>query len=96
MRGKIYEQKGQEEKAKEHYEKFLYLQKDKDPCIAWVEDTKKRLIKRKIKYFSKYKKIRRNNAEEGTRTAGFFLTPLISAKYNLSRWKKKILSFLLV
>jgi len=41
--GKIYEQKGQNSKAIEHYEKFLDLWKDADPGIAEIEDTRKRL-----------------------------------------------------
>jgi len=41
--GKIFEQKGWEGKAIEHYEKFLDLWKDADPGIAEVEDAKKRL-----------------------------------------------------
>jgi tetratricopeptide (TPR) repeat protein/predicted Ser/Thr protein kinase len=41
--GKIYEQKGWEGKAIEHYEKFLSLWKDADPGIPEVDDTKKRL-----------------------------------------------------
>ena len=43
MLGKIYERKGWEGKAIEHYEKFLNLWKDADPGIAEVEDAKKRL-----------------------------------------------------
>jgi serine/threonine protein kinase/lipopolysaccharide biosynthesis regulator YciM len=43
MLGKIYEQKGWEGKAIEHYEKFLSLWKDADPGIAEFEDAKKRL-----------------------------------------------------
>jgi tetratricopeptide (TPR) repeat protein len=41
--GKIFEQKGWQGKAIEHYEKFLSLWKDADPGIAEVEDAKKRL-----------------------------------------------------
>ena len=40
---KLYEEKGWEGKAKEHYEKFLDLWKDADPGIAEVEDAKKQL-----------------------------------------------------
>ncbi len=40
---KLYEQKGWEGKAIDHYEKFLDLWKDADPGIAEVEDAKKRL-----------------------------------------------------
>jgi len=40
---KLYEQKGWEGKAIEHYERFLSLWKDADPGIAEVEDAKKRL-----------------------------------------------------
>jgi serine/threonine protein kinase/Tfp pilus assembly protein PilF len=43
MLGKIYEQKGQKEKAIENYKKFLDLWKDADPGIPEVEDAKKRL-----------------------------------------------------
>jgi tetratricopeptide (TPR) repeat protein len=43
MLGKIYEEKGWEGKAIEHYEKFLDLWKDADPGIAEVEDANKRL-----------------------------------------------------
>ena len=43
MLGKIYEQKGWEGKAIEHYEKFLDLWKDADPGIAEVDDARKRL-----------------------------------------------------
>jgi len=39
----LYEHKGWEGKAIEHYEKFLDLWKDADPGIAEVEDAKKRL-----------------------------------------------------
>jgi len=39
----LYEQKGWEGKAIEHYEKFLDLWKDADPGIAEVEDARKRL-----------------------------------------------------
>jgi len=41
--GKIYEQKGWEGKAIEHYEKSLVLWRDADPGIPKVEDAKKRL-----------------------------------------------------
>ena len=41
--GKIYERKGWEGKAIEHYEKFLDLWKNADPGISDVEDAKKRL-----------------------------------------------------
>jgi len=41
--GKIYEKKGWEGKAIEHYEKFLNLWKDADPGIPEVEDARKRL-----------------------------------------------------
>ncbi|UCF85781.1 MAG: tetratricopeptide repeat protein, partial [Desulfobacteraceae bacterium] len=43
MLGKIYEEKGWEGMAIEHYEKFLSLWKDADPGIAEVEDAKKRV-----------------------------------------------------
>jgi len=43
MLGKIYEQKGWEGKAIEHYEKFLDLWKDADPGIPELGDAKKRL-----------------------------------------------------
>jgi serine/threonine protein kinase/tetratricopeptide (TPR) repeat protein len=43
MLGKIYEQKGLNAKAIEHYERFLDLWKDADPGIAEVEDARKRL-----------------------------------------------------
>jgi len=39
----LYEQKGQNNKAIEHYEKFLDLWKDADPGIAEVEDARERL-----------------------------------------------------
>jgi tetratricopeptide (TPR) repeat protein len=48
MLGKIYEQKGNEAKAIEHYEKFLDLWKDADPGIAEAEDAKKRLAGLKV------------------------------------------------
>jgi tetratricopeptide (TPR) repeat protein len=44
----LYEQKGWEGKAIEHYEKFLDLWKDADPGIAEVEDAKKRLAGLKL------------------------------------------------
>ena len=40
---KLYEQKGWEGKAIEHYQKFLSLWKDADPGIADIEDAKERL-----------------------------------------------------
>ncbi len=40
---KLYEQKGWNGKAIEHYEKFLSLWKDADPGITEVEDARKRL-----------------------------------------------------
>jgi tetratricopeptide (TPR) repeat protein len=40
---KLYEKKGWEGKAIEHYEKFLDLWKDADPGIAEVEDARERL-----------------------------------------------------
>ncbi len=43
MLGKIYEQKGWQGKAIEHYDKFLSLWKDADPGMAEIEDAKKRL-----------------------------------------------------
>ena len=43
MLGQIFEQKGWEGKAIEHYEKFLDLWKNADPGMAEVEDVKKRL-----------------------------------------------------
>jgi hypothetical protein len=41
--GKVYEQKGNKRKAKVNCRKFLTLWKDADPCIAEVEDARKRL-----------------------------------------------------
>jgi tetratricopeptide (TPR) repeat protein len=43
MLGKIYEQKGQKEKAIENYTKFLDLWKDADPGLRELEDAKKHL-----------------------------------------------------
>jgi tetratricopeptide (TPR) repeat protein len=43
MLGKIYDEQGNSPKAKEFYEKFLYLWKDADPGMPEVEDTKKKL-----------------------------------------------------
>jgi len=43
MLGKIFEEKGWEGKAIEHYEKFLGLWKEADPGIPEVSDAKKRL-----------------------------------------------------
>jgi hypothetical protein len=43
MLGKIYEQKGLNAKAIEHYERFLDLWKDADSGIAEVEDARERL-----------------------------------------------------
>jgi tetratricopeptide (TPR) repeat protein len=43
MLGKIYEQKGQKEKAIENYKKFLDLWKDADPGLPEVEDARQRL-----------------------------------------------------
>jgi tetratricopeptide (TPR) repeat protein len=40
---KLYEEKGWEGKAIEHYKKFLDLWKDADPGVAEVEDARKRL-----------------------------------------------------
>ena len=42
--GKIYEQKGWNGKAIEHYEKFLDLWKDADPGLPEVDDAQKRLV----------------------------------------------------
>ncbi|MCJ7581915.1 MAG: tetratricopeptide repeat protein, partial [Candidatus Aminicenantes bacterium] len=43
MLGRIYEQLGDTAKAKENYEKFLFLWKDADSGIPEVEDAKKRV-----------------------------------------------------
>jgi len=43
MLGKIYQEKGLNEKAIKHYEKFLALWKDADPGIQEVSEAKKRL-----------------------------------------------------
>ena len=43
MLGKVYQDLGDEAKARDYYEKFLELWKDADPGIAEVEDAKKRL-----------------------------------------------------
>ena len=48
MLGKIYEQIGNEAKARAHFEKFLELWKDADPGIAEIEDAKVRLSEMKI------------------------------------------------
>ncbi len=45
MLGKVFEQKGWKNKAKEHYDKFLDLWKDADPGIAEV--ARKRLARLK-------------------------------------------------
>ena len=47
MLGQIYEEKGWEGKAIDHYEKFLDLWKNADPDIAEVEDARSRLVKLK-------------------------------------------------
>jgi serine/threonine protein kinase/Tfp pilus assembly protein PilF len=44
---KLYEQKGWEGKAIEHYEKFLDLWKDADPGIAEIDDAKKGEMKKR-------------------------------------------------
>ncbi len=43
MLGKIYQEQGKKEEAKEHYEKFLALWKDADPGIQEVSEAKKQL-----------------------------------------------------
>jgi serine/threonine protein kinase/predicted Zn-dependent protease len=43
MLGKVYQDLGDEAKARDYYEKFLELWKDADPGIPEVEDAKKRL-----------------------------------------------------
>lgn len=43
MLGKIYEEQGNNAKAKEHYQKFLDLWKDSESGIIEVDDTRKRL-----------------------------------------------------
>jgi serine/threonine protein kinase/tetratricopeptide (TPR) repeat protein len=45
MLGKIYQEKGRDEKAAEHYARFIELWKDADTGIAEVEDAKKRLAR---------------------------------------------------
>jgi tetratricopeptide (TPR) repeat protein len=40
---KLYEKKGEDRKAIEHYEKFLDLWKDADPGITEVENARERL-----------------------------------------------------
>ena len=47
--GRAYEEKGEKNKAKAEYEKFLEIWKDADPGIAEVEDAKERLAKLKTK-----------------------------------------------
>ena len=47
MLGKIYEQRGQKEKAIENYSKFLEFWKNADPGIAEVKDAKKSLAELK-------------------------------------------------
>ena len=47
MLGKIYEQKGLRDKAKEHYQKFLELWNDADPGLLEVEEAEKRLAELK-------------------------------------------------
>jgi len=49
MLGKIYQEKGMNEKAVEHYEKFLALWKDADPGIREVREAKKQLAALKNK-----------------------------------------------
>ncbi len=43
MLGKIYQEKGMNEKAREYYEKFLVLWKDADPGIQEVSEAKRQL-----------------------------------------------------
>jgi tetratricopeptide (TPR) repeat protein len=48
MLGRIYQEKGWEGKAIEHYEQFLELWKDADPGIPEVEDARERLEKLRV------------------------------------------------
>jgi len=49
MLGKIYQEKGWEGKAIEHYSRFIELWKDADPGIPEVEDAKQRIAQLKSK-----------------------------------------------
>jgi len=44
MLGRIYQEKGWEGKAIEHYDRFLHLWKEADPAIAEVEDARRRVV----------------------------------------------------